>query len=158
VGDNPPRRFSLCHEWPWYYHTALGQRNRSYGVLACSRGNVGRRDTVYAHAEVETTTRFVSCHLLLLLLLQVLVSAAMRYRVLLSHHVLAVAPLLELSPAASPSAADLASYTLQLEATCSKVGGEQIVCTWRVLLRSFRGCWVGRVGLGQLHAGLPMYS
>jgi hypothetical protein len=42
--------------------------------------------------------------------------------VLLSHHVLAVSPLLELSPAVSPSAADLASYTLKLEATYSKVG------------------------------------
>lgn len=57
----------------------------------------------------------------LLLLLQVLVSAAMRYRVLLSHHVLSVTPLLELSPAASPSAADLTSYTLRLESTYSKV-------------------------------------
>lgn len=54
--------------------------------------------------------------------LQALVSAAMRYRVLLSHHVLAVSPLLELSPAVSPSAADLSCYTLKLEATYSKVG------------------------------------
>lgn len=46
----------------------------------------------------------------------------MRYRVLLSHHVLAVCPLLELSTGVSPSAADLASYTLKLEATYSKVG------------------------------------
>jgi hypothetical protein len=59
--------------------------------------------------------------LLRVCLLQVLVSAAMRYRVLLSHHVLTVSPLLELSPAASPSAADLTNYTLKLEATYSKV-------------------------------------
>lgn len=45
----------------------------------------------------------------------------MRYRVLLSHHVLTVSPLLELSLAASPSAADLTNYTLKLEATYSKV-------------------------------------
>jgi hypothetical protein len=68
-------------------------------------------------------------HCVLLLLLQVLVSAAMRYRVLLSHHVLSVSPLLELSPAASPSAADLTSYTLRLESTYSKV-------------RRLQGVWV----------------
>lgn len=59
---------------------------------------------------------------------QVLVSAAMRYRVLLSHRVLTVSPLLELSPSASPAAADLTSYTLKLEATYAKV--RQRGCLW----------------------------
>jgi hypothetical protein len=87
----------------------------------------------------------------------------MRYRVLLSHHVVAVTPLLELSPAASPSAADLASYTLQLEATCSKVGGHalgklkalvMLGCVVRhnacVLACTFSGLSEGG-GLSQLH-------
>jgi hypothetical protein len=52
------------------------------------------------------------------------VCASMRHRVLLSHHSLAVAPLLELAaPSVSPCVADLHCYNLRLQANSSKVRG-----------------------------------
>lgn len=54
--------------------------------------------------------------------LQEPVCASMRHRVLLSHHSLAVAPLLELAgPSVSPCVQNLHCYNLRLQATASKV-------------------------------------
>jgi hypothetical protein len=69
-----------------------------------------------------------------------LASAAMRYRLLRSHHTVSLAPLCDVTPSVSPVACDLAGYTLKLEASVGKVGGD---AGWGVLCEG-RGCEVGR--------------
>lgn len=63
---------------------------------------------------------------------QASVSPSVRYRVLLSHHTLAVGALAEVAPSVSPAGVDINTYTLRVEASASKVrrrpGAAAICC------------------------------